>query len=147
MTINLTRPFGPDSNVEEYDVRQIKKALNRLGYYQPYEKTGMAGIPDKEIFASLKTFQKDYGIKITGEARPDDETIKILKKNRIKPQKAVMSGEQSKIIKAEQAMRFIIVRYAHGPICPIPATTMIAVAGQSRYLTIKFKKRNFPHQK
>ncbi len=87
MTIKLSKPFAPNSHVDEYDVRQIKKALNRLGYYQPYEKTGMTAIPDKEIFASLKSFQKDYGINETGEARPDDQTIKTLSKESSKTPK------------------------------------------------------------
>ncbi|HQX27620.1 MAG TPA: hypothetical protein PKX38_06750 [Alphaproteobacteria bacterium] len=46
MKIELSKPFTPNSKVDEYDTRQVKKSLNRLGYYQPYEKTGITGIPD-----------------------------------------------------------------------------------------------------
>lgn len=59
MNIKLNKPFAANSAVDEFDVRQIKKALNRLGYYQPYEKTGITGIPDAAVFEALKAFQKD----------------------------------------------------------------------------------------
>ena len=64
--------------MDEFDVRQMKKALNRLGYYQPYEKTGITGIPDTEVFAALKSFQNDQGLQPTGTARPGDETVRTL---------------------------------------------------------------------
>ncbi len=64
--------------MEDYDVKQVKKALNRLGYYQPYEKTGITGIPDRQVFDALKKFQEDYGLRATGEAKPGDETIQAL---------------------------------------------------------------------
>lgn len=78
MTIKLSKPFAPNSQVDEYDVRQIKKALNRLGYYQPYEKTGMTGIPDKEVFEGLKEFQKNNNLRPTGEVKPGDQTVHAL---------------------------------------------------------------------
>jgi hypothetical protein len=78
MKVELAKPFAANSKVDQYDVRQLKKSLNRLGYYQPYEKTGITGIPDREIFDALKTFQQDQDFKPTGEARPGDETIEAL---------------------------------------------------------------------
>ena len=75
MDIKLNKPFAANSAVDEFDVRQMKKALNRLGYYQPYEKTGITGIPDAGVFSALKSFQKDQGLQATGTARPGDETI------------------------------------------------------------------------
>lgn len=80
MTIKLTKPFAANGKVDEFDVRQMKKALNRLGFYQPYEKIGITGIPDQAVFDALKEFQKDHGLRVTGEARPGDETIQVLKK-------------------------------------------------------------------
>ncbi len=58
MIIKLEKPFAANSKVAEYDVRQMKKALNSLGYYQPYEKTGITGIPDKEIFEPSRNSKK-----------------------------------------------------------------------------------------
>jgi peptidoglycan hydrolase-like protein with peptidoglycan-binding domain len=74
--IELSKPFASNSLVEEYDVVQVKKALNRLGYYFPYEKVGITGIADKGVFETLKKFQKDHNLPATGTAKPDDETIK-----------------------------------------------------------------------
>ena len=78
MPIELSKPLARDSKAEEYDVRQFKKTLNRLGYYQPYEKTGITGIPDDALFNALKKFQQDHGLNATGAARPGDETVKAL---------------------------------------------------------------------
>ena len=80
MKIKLTRSFAANGEVDEFDVRQIKKALNRLGYYQPYEKVGITGIADASLFKALKTFQQDYDLPATGTAKPDDETIQALNK-------------------------------------------------------------------
>ena len=80
MEIKLSKPFAANTAVDEFDVRQVKKTLNRLGYYQPYEKTGIIGIPDAGVFAALKAFQKDQGLQPTGAAKPDDDTVKVLNK-------------------------------------------------------------------
>jgi peptidoglycan hydrolase-like protein with peptidoglycan-binding domain len=78
MTIKISKPFSSNGQVDEYDVKQMKKVLNRLGYYQPYEKTGITGIPDAQVFAALKSFQKDQGLQATGTAKPGDETVTTL---------------------------------------------------------------------
>ena len=75
MDITLNKPFAANMAVDEFDVRRMKKALNRLGYYSPYEKTGITGIPDKDVFTALKAFQKNQGLQPTGTARPGDETV------------------------------------------------------------------------
>lgn len=78
MEIKLNKPFGSNSAVDEFDVKQIKKALNRLGYYQPFEEVGITGIPDAAVFSALKSFQKDQNIQATGTAKPGDQTVKAL---------------------------------------------------------------------
>lgn len=80
MAIKLTGPFAPDTAVDEADMRQMKKALNRYGCYTPYKNTGITGISDGIVFSALKKFQKDHGLKATGTAKPDDETIEALNK-------------------------------------------------------------------
>jgi hypothetical protein len=75
MKIELSKPFLPNGAVDEYDVRQMKKALNRLGYYTPYEKIGITDIPDSAVFEALKNFQRDHGLNTTGTAKPTDKTI------------------------------------------------------------------------
>lgn len=78
MKIELAKPFSSNSTVDEFDVKQMKKALNRLGYYTPFEKTGITGIPDKAVFDALKAFQRDQGLPTTGAEKPGDETVQIL---------------------------------------------------------------------
>lgn len=63
MKIELNKPFSANAAADEFDVRQMKKALNRLGYYRPYAKTGITDIADRAVFEALKTFQKDQGAK------------------------------------------------------------------------------------
>lgn len=87
MNIKLNKPFAANSAVDEFDVKQVKKALNRLGYYQPYEKVGITGIPDTDVFSALKSFQKDHGLQPTGTAKPDDETVSALSKEASKTPK------------------------------------------------------------
>lgn len=78
MEIKLNKPFGSNSAVDEFDVKQMKKALNRLGYYQPFEEVGITGIPEAAVFSALKSFQKDQNIQATGTAKPGDQTVKAL---------------------------------------------------------------------
>lgn len=75
MLITLSKPFARNTQVDDYDVRQIKKALNRLGYYAPYEETGVTGVPDDAVFTALKQFQADHGLPPSGMVHPGDETI------------------------------------------------------------------------
>lgn len=78
MQIELCKPFARNGEVAEDDVKRIKKALNRLGYYTPFEKTGITEIPDAGVFVALKTFQKDHGLHPTGAMKPGDETLRTL---------------------------------------------------------------------
>lgn len=45
MLIQLKRRVARDTNVDPLDVRQIKKALNRLGCYTPLEKPASPAFP------------------------------------------------------------------------------------------------------
>lgn len=56
----------------------LKKALNRLGYYQPYEKVGITDIADAALFKALKVFQKDQGLTPSGAIKPGDDTEQAL---------------------------------------------------------------------
>jgi peptidoglycan hydrolase-like protein with peptidoglycan-binding domain len=78
MNIKLSKPLASNGGADEYDVRQVKHALNRLGYYSPHEKSGMTSIPDRETFAALKAFQADQNLTATGTMKPGDETEKRL---------------------------------------------------------------------
>jgi len=78
MPVTLNKPFASNVSVDEWDVKQIKKTLNRLGYYSPLETVGITGLADQAVFTGLKQFQKDHGLPPTGEDKPDDVTIKML---------------------------------------------------------------------
>lgn len=78
MGLQLEKELSPNSSVDEFDVLQVKRALNRLGYYFPYEDIGITGIPDSDLFQALKRFQINNGLPGTGTAKPGDGTIKAL---------------------------------------------------------------------
>lgn len=78
MQVILEKPFASNTSVAEFDVLQMKKALNRLGYYIPYEKTGITDIADKDVFDALKKFQQAEDLPVTHSAKPDDDTILAL---------------------------------------------------------------------
>ena len=69
MKIELSKTLASNGAVANFDVRQMKKALNRLGYYTPYEKVGITGIPDMRMFDALKSFQRMSNLRASGEAR------------------------------------------------------------------------------
>ncbi len=80
MKIKINESFASNGSVDEEDVRVIKRALNWLGYYTPYEKIGLTTIPDTGVFKAIKAFQADQKLAATGAVRPDDDTIKALSK-------------------------------------------------------------------
>jgi len=86
MKIVITKAFAPNSAAAPFDVLQIKKSLNRLGYYIPPKDIGITDIPDAGIFTALKKFQKDFGMNVTGAVKPDDDTVTAINRELAKPQ-------------------------------------------------------------
>lgn len=80
MTIKLNKSLASNGSANEEDVRVIKRALNWLGYYTPYEKVGLTTIPDTGVFKAIKAFQVDQKLTATGAVRPDDDTVKAINK-------------------------------------------------------------------
>ncbi|MBI1301336.1 MAG: hypothetical protein GC137_06725 [Alphaproteobacteria bacterium] len=78
MRIDLTKPVRRSGQLDPFDVRKIKKALNRLGYYMPFEGIGITDFSDDEMFQGLRAFQRQRGLVENGEIRADDETLKAL---------------------------------------------------------------------
>jgi peptidoglycan hydrolase-like protein with peptidoglycan-binding domain len=81
MHVTLQQPFARNGKVGAFDVVQMKKALNRLGYYQPPEIAGITDFADTAIFTALKEYQSDQGLAATGEAKPDDDTMIALNRD------------------------------------------------------------------
>jgi peptidoglycan hydrolase-like protein with peptidoglycan-binding domain len=86
MKIVITNPLAPNSAAEPFDVLQLKKSLNRLGYYYPPKEIGITDIPDADLFTAIKNFQKSFGLPATGTAKPDDDTITTINRELAKPQ-------------------------------------------------------------
>lgn len=80
MTIKINKLLARNSQADEEDVRIIKRALNWLGYYMPYEQVGLTTIPDTGVFKAIKEFQTDQGLTATGTVRPDGKTLKAINK-------------------------------------------------------------------
>jgi peptidoglycan hydrolase-like protein with peptidoglycan-binding domain len=78
MEFQLNAPLARNGNADADDVRRVKKALKRLGYFQPYEKVGITDIADAALFEALKTFQKDQGLTPSGAIKPGDDTEQAL---------------------------------------------------------------------
>jgi peptidoglycan hydrolase-like protein with peptidoglycan-binding domain len=75
--IKISKTLGREYNVALEDVKKVKSALLKLGYYQT-PKYGMTPYPDEELFRAVKAFQKDKGLKVDGIMRPDGETVMAL---------------------------------------------------------------------
>lgn len=80
MKIKLNKPFAANSAVDEEDARALKRSLNWLGYYMPFEKVGISPYPDQAIFEAIRKFQTDQGLPKTGAMKPGDETETALSK-------------------------------------------------------------------
>lgn len=74
MTFKLNKPVGSDMPVDEDDIRNLKIALNHMGYYIPPEDIGITRVADREMFEALKAFQRDNDLRPMGEVRPGDDT-------------------------------------------------------------------------
>lgn len=78
MQIALENIVRRNGKADDWDIRQLKKALNRLGYYMPDSQVGINGTPDQRLFAGITQYQKDRGLKVTDTITPDGETLQRL---------------------------------------------------------------------
>lgn len=79
MEFEIKHWFSPESQINEWDSRNLAVALGRLGYFTPDPKIGMAPFdPDYALFDSLRRFQSDQGLFGSGTIRPGDETVATL---------------------------------------------------------------------
>lgn len=70
----INGPVARNSDTNPDDVRTIKTALNRLGYYMPDKDVGTTPWPDDKMFQAIAKFQKDHHLENTGTLKPDDTT-------------------------------------------------------------------------
>ena len=88
----ITAPIASTSAADPDDVRLVKAALNRLGYYTPYPIIGMNDLPDNSLFTAIAAFQKDHDLAPTGTLKPGDTTIKAIE------QESLETGRRSQYI-------------------------------------------------
>lgn len=70
----LRTPLGPDYLAEPEDILDTKQALITLGYYQPLDGGKPGTWVDNDLFAGIKSFQRDHNLKIDGLVRPGGPT-------------------------------------------------------------------------
>lgn len=132
MKIKLAKPFASNSPVDEFDARQIKKALNRLGYYHPRAETGITGIPDLAVFDALKKFQKDRGLSASGAVKPEDKTVDALNAAIEVNPRGDISGVRRATIACVNRTRRWKARCETGTTIPTRVMNICAVAGRRR---------------
>jgi hypothetical protein len=107
--LKLNKPFASNSKVDEYDVRQVKCVLNRLGYYFPPKDSGITGIADRMIFVAIAQFQKERKLRSTGAIKPGDDTEQALNKSQEGQEKNggayIWHTMQDDKVREEHAMR------------------------------------------
>ncbi len=76
MTLTIESSIAPHMEHKEGDVRAVKTALNKLGYYTPDFNKGMSDEADSEFFEAVKNFQRCFFITADGYLDPNDVTIR-----------------------------------------------------------------------
>ncbi len=80
--ITLKQPLGRSSTADLFDVWQVKTALGKLSYYEPYDNEEITGFADNQLFEGIRRFQKDQNLFPSGAINPEDKTLESLN-NRI----------------------------------------------------------------
>lgn len=75
----IKKTIGANYNAEGEDVLRVKSLLNNHGFYE-IPSYGLTPYPDGELFRSIKSFQENMGLKVSGVIRPEDKTDKFLDK-------------------------------------------------------------------
>ncbi|MCF8496738.1 MAG: hypothetical protein K9G62_08770 [Alphaproteobacteria bacterium] len=78
MTIHLIQPFSVHGRYDDFDTRQVKRALSRLGYYTPDTRAGMDENRRPALFAALNAFRRDKGLPESDYLMPFDSTVYAL---------------------------------------------------------------------
>ena len=140
--IKPKQTLASDSPAEDYDVQQVKKALNRLGYYMPYEKTGITGIPDKDLFDAIRRFQADKGLRATGVMRPDDETVKALSAEETKKKTGKYIWRDDRVRGAHAKLGVQVRDYTDSPTLdqPTPHRRKSLHPGIKRFISLRYAR-------
>jgi hypothetical protein len=72
--LNLRAALSPDHLAEPDDILDTKKTLMALGYYQPLDDDAPGAWVDSDLFAGIRQFQRDHGLKVDALLRPGGPT-------------------------------------------------------------------------
>lgn len=70
----LKEPMGSSYRVDPVDIKNTKRALNVLGYYNVSPHRGIDDWTDDSMFDGIRRFQKANGLKVDGFMRPGGPT-------------------------------------------------------------------------
>jgi len=72
--LHLRAALSPDHLAEPDDILDTKKTLMALGYYQPLDGDQPGAWVDNSLFAGIRQFQRDNGLKVDALLRPGGPT-------------------------------------------------------------------------
>ena len=75
----LNARLSAQNAVHPDDVIVVKRSLQRLGYYEPWDGQ-LNSFTDHALFDGIKSFQKDHGLNVDGYLNPDGETASTISK-------------------------------------------------------------------
>src|SRR5262245_26510778 len=75
----LAAPLGRYGDANQYDIHELKLALNYLGYYTPPSFEGIEETREPTLFDALAQFQRDNNIKESDYVSPYDPTVYALR--------------------------------------------------------------------
>lgn len=78
MHVKIEKDIGLERDMREEDVRTIKIALNKLGFYTPRSDAGVTGEAEPYFFDTIRDFQASHMLNVTGNIFSDDTTINVL---------------------------------------------------------------------
>lgn len=76
---NMTYPVAPDRNTNPKDVKWLKNALNKLGFYKPDSRAGESNnnlneYPNQNLFNAINKFQREHNLSEHGSVAPGHQT-------------------------------------------------------------------------
>jgi hypothetical protein len=78
MRLNLAGAIASNIAVDETDVLNTKRALNRLGFYAPDPRVGLHAFPDGRLFTAIKAVQQAHNLIVDGKIGLNSATLALI---------------------------------------------------------------------